>query len=567
MRHESMWDRSMIDRGRELGAAEFDWVHWDLAKRNAKAYGKREAIVDTFIGATREKMRRKTWAQFFEDVNLYVLNLHHLGIQKGDMILTQLPNVIENVYSRVATSKLGAMIVPTQIDLGEAEVRGSLEAVDPDITVVIPSHHGREIAKWHLEHQKSHPKLKHIFVLAKPGESVPEGTKPFSELINPDIRKKYGDEDLDRMKPDPFDPWIFLVTGGTTGIPKFCVQSTYTISQLHSAANYSPRGGVKVFDTLLAFGPTNGGTGHVATIEPMMTEAARLIYLTDFKEEDACRITEEEKVTIWAGVPATMVMMATSPYFKKYDMSSVRVCLYSGMPLARDIGELFWDMGIRPAGQYGTSISGACVGGNAVTDTRDELLYTSGKVYSGYDVKLTDVNGNTVAQGEYGEILVWRPHFSYYKDPESTKASFPKAAEEGYGGYEHTGDIGVFDERGNLRIVGRQNDMILRGGANIFPKEIEDILGKHPKVSQIAVVSMPDKILGEKCCAFVVPAPGEKPTLKDLTAYLDELKVTKSKWPERLELIDSMPISTGGKLRREDLRADIAKKLKAEGKV
>ncbi len=396
---------------------------------------------------------------------------------------------------------------------------------------------------------------------------IPEGTRPFSELTDPKIREKYGDEDLERMKPDPFDPFIFIPTGGTTSGPKLCMQSTYSISHVHSAANYHARAGVTHYDTILGFGPINGGTGHVGTVEPCLAEGAKLVFLTEFTEENACRITEEERVTIWAGIPAGMVAAVKSPHFEKYDMSTIRVCMYSGMPLAKEVGEKFWDMGIKPCGHYGTSISGACVGGNVITDTKDELLYTSGKIYSGYDVKLIDANRNEVAQGEFGEIIIWHPHFSYYKDPESTRNSFPKAAEDGYGGYEYTGDIGVFDERGNLRIVGRQKDMILRGGMNIFPKEIEDILGKHPKIKQIAIVSMPDSVLGEKACAYVVPTPGEKLSLEDLTSYLKEQKVTKWKWPERLEVIDSMPISSGGKVKKLALHEDIVKKMKREGKI
>lgn len=565
--YESLWDRSMINKARELGGAEFDWVFWDLARQNARAYGKKEAIVDTFFGVEPEKRRRKTWQQFFEEVNLFVFNLHNLGIRKGDMILTQLPNVIENVYARVAGSKIGAIDTPVQVELGEAETKGTLELTDPDLTIIVPSYHGREIAKWHLEYKKSHPKLKHIFVVTKPGEPIPEGTKHFAELVNPRIREKYGDEDLERMKPDPFDLFLFIPTGGTTGIPKLCMHSTYTIPQIHTAANYMERAGVTHYDTLLCFGPINGGTGEVAAVEPCLIRGAKLIFLTDFNEEDACKITEEEKVTMWVGGPATMVMAATSPYFEKYNMSSLRVALYSGMPLAKEVAEKLYDLGIKPCGQYGTAISGACCGGNVITDTREELLYTSGKVYSGYDVKLVDANGNEVPRGEYGEIIIWHPHFSYYKEPGLTKESFPKAEEEGYGGYEYTGDIGVFDERGNLTVVGRSKDMILRGGQNIFPKEIEDILGSHPKVRQIAIVPMPDPILGERACAYVVPTPGKKPTLEDLTSYLAEQKVTKFKWPERLELVESLPISSGGKVRKEDLKADIASKLKAEGKI
>lgn len=567
MSYTGLWDRSMIDRARELGGPEFDWVLWDLARQNARAYRKREAIMDTFLGFAPEQRRRKTWPQFFEEVNLLIFNLHNFGIRKGDMILTQVPNVIENVYPKVAGSKMGAIVTPLQVELGEAETIGALELIDPDIAIIVPSYHRREIAGWYLEYQKNHPKLRHIFAVTRPDEFIPEGIKPFSDLINPEIKKKYGDEDLERMKPDPFDPCILIPTGGTTDIPKLCMQSTYTFTQIHLATNYMERGGVTSYDTLLCFGPLNGGTGYAAAVGPFLISGAKLILLTEFSEEDACRITEEEKVTMWVGGPAQMVMAATSPYFEKYDVSFLRTVLYSGMPLAKEVAEKLYDMGIKTCGQYGTSISGACCGGNAITDTREELLYTSGKVYSGYDVKLIDNNGNEVPQGEYGEIIIWHPHFEYYKNPEDTRQSFPKAEEEGYGGYEHTGDIGVFDERGNLTIVGRSKDMILRGGQNIFPKEIEDILGDHPKVRQIAIVSMPDPILGERACACVVPMPGEKLALEDLTSYLAEKKVTKFKWPERLELLESIPLSSGGKVKKEELKVYVGNKLKSEGKI
>lgn len=564
---ENLWDQSMIKRARELGGAEFDWVLWDLARKNARAYRRREAIVDTFVGTAAGEVRRKTWEEFFKDVNLMVFNLHDLGVRNRDIILTQVPNIIENVYARVAVSKLGAIVVPGQVELGEAETKGLLELAQPKITIVVPSYHGRDIARWHVEYQRDHPSLEYIFAVTRPGEELPEGTEPFSELINPAMRDKYGDEDLDRMRPDPFDLYEFIPTGGTTGVPKLCMHSTYTMAQMHTAVNYGARGGINHYDSLLCFGPLNGGTGTVAAVHPCLIWGAKLVLLTEFSEVDACRLTEEEKVTMWVGIPAAMVKAVKSPYFGKYDMSLLRVVLYSGMPMPVDVAEQFWEMGVRPCGQYGTSISGACVGGNVITDTKEELLYTSGKVYQGWDVKLIGPDGNEVPQGEYGEIAIWHPHFSYYRTPDLTRESFPKAEEEGYGGYEYTGDIGVFDERGNLKIVGRSKDMILRGGQNIFPKEIEDILVNHPMVQQIVIVAMPDPVLGEKACAFVVPAPGEKPTLEDLTSYLEDRKVTKFKWPERLELIDELPLSSGGKVKRNELKELIAKKLKKEGKL
>jgi non-ribosomal peptide synthetase component E (peptide arylation enzyme) len=131
----------------------------------------------------------------------------------------------------------------------------------------------------------------------------------------------------------------------------------------------------------------------------------------------------------------------------------------------------------------------------------------------------------------------------------------------------HSGDIGIMDDKGNIRIVGRTKDMILRGGQNIFPKEIEDLLMKHPKVKDVAIVGMPDKDLGEKACAYIVPVPGEKVALEEITAFLDEHKITKYKWPERIELIDQLPTSTGGKVHKTALKEDITEKLKKEGKI
>ncbi|RLA96498.1 MAG: O-succinylbenzoate--CoA ligase, partial [Deltaproteobacteria bacterium] len=230
---ENLWDQSMIKRARELGAAEFDWVLWDLARQNARAYRKREAIVDTFVGTAASEVRRKTWEEFFKDVNLMVFNLHDLGVRNRDIILTQVPNIIENVYTRVAVSKLGAIVVPGQVELGEAETKGLLELAQPKITIVVPSYHGRDIARWHVEYQRDHPSLEYIFAVTRPGEELPEGTEPFSELINPAIRDKYGDDDLDRIRPDPFDLYEFIPTGGTTGVPKLCMHSTYTMAQMH----------------------------------------------------------------------------------------------------------------------------------------------------------------------------------------------------------------------------------------------------------------------------------------------------------------------------------------------
>ena len=188
-------------------------------------------------------------------------------------------------------------------------------------------------------------------------------------------------------------------------------------------------------------------------------------------------------------------------------------------------------------------------------------LNFSGKVPPGDDYIIVDAQGNKLPPGEVGEIWMWAMHHGFYRDHELTKESYDENE------YQHSGDLGKFDEEGNIRIMGRNTDMILRGGQNIFPKEVENILSKHPKIREIAVVSMPDKLLGEKACAYVVTAPGEELTLNEITSYLEKHNVTKFKWPERLELIEELPVSSGGKIQKDPLKKDIADKLKKEGKI
>ena len=175
---------------------------------------------------------------------------------------------------------------------------------------------------------------------------------------------------------------------------------------------------------------------------------------------------------------------------------------------------------------------------------------------------VVDESGDEVPPGGRGECLIFSPWcFGFYGAPELTKESWDAD------GWEHSGDVLAKDENGLLSIVGRTKEMILRGAQNIFPKEIEDILSKHPKIKQVAIVKMPDKELGEKACAFVIATPRGTVTLEDLTSFLEGRKVTKYKWPERVEVIEQMPLSSGGKILKRELEENIARKLNEEGKV
>jgi|MudIll2142460700_1097286.scaffolds.fasta_scaffold06710_2 acyl-CoA synthetase (AMP-forming)/AMP-acid ligase II len=554
-----LFNWNMFKKSLSNGLPYSDMVFWDYVKRNVQQWGNKEAVVDTFYGTDKGKRRRKTWKQVYDDCNNIIFNLANLGIRKEHMVVTQLPNVIENYYASIFISKLSLVYLCAQVELGEKDTKGTLEAVNPDVTIVVPSYHERDIAKWHLEYQKDHPSLKYIFVVHKPGESIPEGTRSFTELLNPDIRKLWDDTDLDYFKTDPFEPLHVIPSGGTTGIPKPCISSQATFqATIHDI--YSKAGFV-AYDSCLIFGPMNGGTGRIIGVWTTVMAGAKAILLTEYNEKDSCMLTEDEKVNKWICNPALMIRSASSPYFDQYDLSSLRSISYAGAPFPIEIADKLWSRGVRIGGCYG-SMSVPSAGMVSITENnKDVSIGTSGLVPPGDEYKIVDAKGDELPPGEVGEVWIWSAHQGFYNNPEMTRESYDE------NGYQHTGDIGFKDERGGIKIVGRSTDMILRGGANIYPKEIEDLLSKHPKVREIAVVPMPDKLLGEKACAYVVPMENAKITLKELTNYLQEKNVTKYKWPERLEIIAEMPISTGGKITKARLKEDIVEKLKKEGAI
>ncbi|MDP2643757.1 MAG: AMP-binding protein, partial [Desulfobacterales bacterium] len=181
--------------------------------------------------------------------------------------------------------------------------------------------------------------------------------------------------------------------------------------------------------------------------------------------------------------------------------------------------------------------------------------------FAGTEIKLVDSNGQEVKLGEVGRILLRGPSGAsgYFADPEATRQ---KWSPDGWYDME---DLGKFDEQGFLRIVGREKDIIIRGGQNIYPVEIENMLAEHPSVVEAAIVGMPDAVMGERACAYVVVKPGRAFTFEEMVSYLDGNQVAKYKLPERLEIIHHLPLLPGvSKIDKKALARDIADKLKAE---
>ncbi|MGV8058003.1 MAG: class I adenylate-forming enzyme family protein [Smithellaceae bacterium] len=557
---KTLFTPDMIYKAREFGARRFYSLanEYDYLKKNAFAYPQSEAIVDTFYGIEPEKRRRKTWPQALEDVNLYIFNLMARGLFKGSAMIVQTPNCIEHYYSYMAASKLGCYHLSNHVDFGPTETKAILEHIDPVVAIIIPDWHGRDIAGWYREHQQKHPRLKAIFVV---GDYVPDGMFSVSELLKPDAKQLFKDEDLDALRTNLFEPWTILETSGTTGLPKLVLHGTYFF-HTHDIG-ISERLNFTKYDRCLLFGPYSGTVGKRFGMIFTVYAGTTSIVLTEYSDEAACRLTAEEKVTMWGGIPTLGERAIFGPFAEKYDLSTIRTFCSAGAPISREVASKVLDMGIKVINAYGTSECGA-VASLVHTQTRDEVLNTVGKRMEGYGLSLVDSEGNEVPQGEVGEIYIWAIHHGYYNQPEYQEESWVKEGK--WAGYQRTGDLGRIDENGNLSVVGRSKDMILRGALNIFPKEIEDVLSGHPKIRQVAIVKMPDPVLREKACAFAALKKGEQLTLKEVVAFLEKKGLAKMKYPERLEIIDELPMTVGGKVNKLDLEKIIEQKVKDEMK-
>jgi non-ribosomal peptide synthetase component E (peptide arylation enzyme) len=203
-------------------------------------------------------------------------------------------------------------------------------------------------------------------------------------------------------------------------------------------------------------------------------------------------------------------------------------------------------------------------GGMTLHSSRDNAeirLFTIGKPAPGSEVRLVDDAGQDVPKWDAGEIQVRGPVLisGYYNDPEATWQVWTKD------GWYQTGDLGNYDEHGNLLKVGRKKDIIIRGGQNIYPVEIENLLMNHPKVANVAVVKMPDPVMGERACAYLVPKKGQSFNFEEMISFLKEKNIAAYKWPERMEIVHALPmVAEGQKVDKKMLEKDIEEKLKVE---
>jgi cyclohexanecarboxylate-CoA ligase len=504
--------------------------------------------------AVEEDEASITWSELRERSILLAAALRRRGVVTGDRVAFQVSNGINWYVARLGIALAGAVTVLIFPKFRDKEVSHIVTETEAKVYIGdAPSGDYDNVSVvMRLREQQGFPGQ--IIVV---GGHAPAATESFDSLLGEAVN-------ADNFEPGRIDPDLpdqLATSSGTTGFPKIFYHVQHARKGLGRVL--ARRYGVTSEDRVLNLTPMQMGIGEpwafwipllvgAAAIQTAATEPARQLAAIRAK-----------RPTIVAAVPTQLAKMATVADFDPAAFETVRLITNAGAPLPVSVQEVFEEHGVLVVSNYGNNETGTC----CVSDPNDPLEVRAGcagKVAQFAKVRIVDAEGRDVPRGVVGEII-WRSHglpFAYYRNRALTEKLL------GFGGpnpgWVHSSDGGIMDEAGIIRVTGRIDDMILRGGENIFPVEIENELAKFDKIKAVAVIGMPDPIFGERVCAYVVPRESQQPTLADVKAFADSVGLAKFKWPERLEIVADLPLNSSGKVLKASLRSAIEAKLKAE---
>lgn len=487
---------------------------------------------------------RITYQQLAEHVERLALHLIDLGLHPLDRFVMQLPNIPEFVSLYFALQKVGVipiMALPlhryTEI---EQFVRLS-EAVGYAIPERLGDFSFPELAR---RVQQEHPCLRRVFVV---GQTDQLGWVSLTTLVQTDSRLPRGR--LDDIKIDPTLPALFQLSGGTTGVPKL-------IPRTHNDYLYNSKAAAAINDihpddALLVVLPLSHNFPLACPgLQGFMMRGARTVLSTSTHPVDLFKLIARERITHLELVPALLIRMLSDPTLNDFDLSSLRIINTGGQKLQAEVKRRAEEMipSCKVQEVFGMAEGLLCY---VRLDDPDEVRYeTAGRPVSPWDeIRLVDEQGNEVPDGDIGELLVRGPYTlrGYYRVPEYNARTFTSD------GFYKTGDLMRRHSSGNYIVEGRKKDLINRGGEKISAEEVENLILAHPAVLNVACVPMPDPQLGERMCAFVMLRPGMALTLQELTSFLLGKEIARFKLPERLEVLEELPLSRVGKVMKQAL--------------
>ena len=508
------------------------------------AFGDREALVDVAQG------RRWTYGEFAADVEKLALGLVAAGIEKGDRVGIWAPNCAEWTMVQYATAQMGAILVNINPAYRTHELQYVLQQSGVRMVVAAPSFKTSNYEAMIEEVRGEVPGLEQVVLIGRPSwDALWEAAEQVSVEQLAEITAG--------LRPE--EPINIQYTSGTTGFPKGATLSHRNILNngyfVGETCRYTEVDRVCIpVPFYHCFGMVMGNlacTSHGATMvipapgfDPALTLAA----------------TQAEKCTSLYGVPTMFIAEWSLPDFDSYDLSSVRTGIMAGSPCPADLMKKLIASGIEEMTIcYGMTETSPVSTQTHTDDEFDAKVGTVGRVGPHLQVAIVDPStGEPLERGAMGELTThgYSVMLGYWNLPEKT-------AEVLIDGWMHTGDLAVMDEAGYVQITGRIKDMVIRGGENIYPREIEEFLFTHPDIVDAQVIGVPDEKYGEELCAWIRMAPGATPLTAESVRAFATGKLAHYKIPRYVEVVDDFPMTVTGKVRKIEMREITAAKLAA----
>ena len=521
----------------------------------------REALV------VRDQSIRYTWTQLAEQVNRYARAMMALGLKKGERLGIWAPNCAEWCITQFASAKAGIILVNinpsyrrTELEYAlkqsgcawvvcadqfkTSDYHGMLRALLPELESSNPGELRSEVL----------PELRGVVTLAA---QAPAGFMSWKALG--ELAEKVSPQELAKLQSslDYKDPINIQYTSGTTGFPKGATLSHHNILNNGYLVCESMR--FTEQDKLVIPVPLYHCFGMVMGNLGCMTHGSTMIYpAAGFDPEATLRAAAEEKATAVYGVPTMFIAELEIQRHQQFDLSSLRTGIMAGTTCPIEVmKQVINEMNMSEVqiayGQTETSPVSVQTGAD---DELERRVTTVGRTQPHLETKVIDEAGNTVPCGTVGELCTrgYSVMVGYWNNDQATAAAVDKD------GWMHTGDLGEMDEQGYVKIVGRSKDMIIRGGENVYPREIEEFLFRHPKIEAVQVIGVPDVKYGEELCAWVKLKVGMTATPAEIQEFCKG-QIAHYKIPRYIKFVDGFPMTVTGKVQKFMMRDQMAQEL------
>lgn len=548
-----MTQPALVDRSLVVGATDIplsDDTIPALLSRAVAANPEGEAVI------FREQAIRWSWREFSDQVDRLAAGLLAQGIVRGDRVGIWSPNRVEWLVTQFATARIGAILVNINPAYRQAELEyalnkagarmiitatrfkssdylGMLQALAPELANAAPG-------------QLRASRLPQLQFVVRMGDERTPGMLNYADLL---VAPAAAGLDSLTSQLDAHDPINIQFTSGTTGNPKGATLTHHNVVNNGRFVAMAMRLGAN--DRLCIPVPLYHCFGMVLSVLACVSVGACMVFPGEaFDPLATMRAVSEERCTALHGVPTMFIAQLDHPDFAQFDFATLRTGIMAGAPCPIEVMKrVVADMHMSEVTiAYGMTETSPVSFQSATDDPLDKRVATVGRVQPHLQCKVVDATGEIVPRGETGELCTrgYSVMLGYWDDDERTREAIRD-------GWMHTGDLATIDADGYCNIVGRVKDMLIRGGENIYPREIEEFLFRHPKVQAVQVFGVPDARYGEEVCAWIVLKPGQTATEDDIRAFCRD-QIAHYKIPRYIRFVDEMPMTVTGKVQKFVMR-------------